>query len=191
MTEFIMNAELTASRLCGMAKLAMTRQCATSSVMAALLSVVLSLTAGLGCRLGSRLRPNLAASPLGTMRMQPDRAWTDTGLIVEAGEQLFIAANGEVVWAVRNATAGPDGVNGYPGWNLGAGALIGRVGETKPFAIGARTQPFLNKGSLRHHRYYPAPPIRMPASGRLELGFKDFRQGANGGGFEIAIRRAQ
>jgi hypothetical protein len=61
----------------------------------------------------------------------------------------------------------------------------------KRFDIGARTQMFLSKGSLRHHLYYAPPPIRMPANGHLELGFKDFMQGANTGEFDITIRRAQ
>lgn len=144
-----------------------------------------------GCTLGSRLRPDLAAPAISVIRIQPDRAWTDTGLVVQRGEQLFFTATGEVFLAGRSKPAGPDGVKGYPGWNVGAGGLIGRVdGASKAFDIGARTQLFLSR-FLRHHTYYPPPPIRMPADGRLLLGFKDFSLGANHGEFEITIRHAQ
>lgn len=144
-----------------------------------------------GCALGSRLKPDLTAPPLRVIVMQPDRPWTDTGMNVQRGEELFVTATGNVFWAGRNAAAGPDGIKGYPGWTIGAGGLIGRIdGASKFFDVGARTQMFLSK-FLRHHTYYPPPPIRMPADGPLVLGFKDFSQGANRGEFEITIRHAQ
>ena len=144
-----------------------------------------------GCTLGSRLKPDLTATPLHVVRMQPDRPWTDTGLTVQRGDQLFVTATGDVFWPGRNAAAGPDGIKGYPGWTIGAGGLIGRIdGASKTFDVGARTQMFLSK-FLRHHTYYPPPPIRMPADGPLLLGFKDFSQGANRGEFEVTIRHAQ
>jgi hypothetical protein len=123
--------------------------------------------------------------------MLPDRAWIDTGVIVHEGDRLFLTASGAVLWAVRNRTAGPDGIEGYPGWNVGAGGLIGRINGMHMFDIGARSQMFLMRGSLRHHTYYRPPPVRMPANGQLELGFKDFTQGSNHGEFEITIRRPQ
>lgn len=144
-----------------------------------------------GCALGSHLKPDLTAPPLQVIRMQPDRPWIDTGVVVQRGEQLFITATGSVVWGGRSTAAGPDGIKGYPGWTIGAGGLVGRVdGATKTFDVGARTQLFLSK-FLRHHTYYPPPPIRMPADGPLLLGFKDFRQGANRGEFEVTVRHAQ
>ena len=169
----------------------MTELSKTSRRLATWLSVAFFLATMAACTLGSRLRPNLAAPPVGAIRLQPDRAWTDTSVMVQEGEELFFTANGDITWAAQSKAAGPDGLNGYPGWNIGAGGLIGRVGVMKSFDIGARTQMFLNKGSLRHHVYFAPPPIRMPASGRLELGFKDFKQGTNTGEFAVTIRRAQ
>jgi hypothetical protein len=144
-----------------------------------------------GCTLGSRLKPQLTGPPLKVIRMQPDRAWTETGVMVQRSEQLFFTATGSVFWSGPNTSAGPDGIKGKAGWNVGAGGLIGRVdGAAKTFDVGARTEKFLSK-FLRHHTYYAPPPVRMPADGPLLLGFKDFNQGANRGEFEITIRHAE
>jgi hypothetical protein len=91
---------------------------------ATLLAFALFLSTIAACTLGSRLRPNLAAPPVSAIRLQPDRAWTDTGVIVQEGDELFFTANGDVVWAARNKAVGPDGLNGYPGWNIGAGGSL-------------------------------------------------------------------
>src|SRR5216684_4365284 len=93
-----------------------------------------------GCTLGSRLKPDSTVPPLHVIRMQPDRPWTDTGVIVQRGEELFFTATGSVSWAGGNTAAGPDGIKGYPGWNVGAGGLIDPVdGVAKTFDVGART----------------------------------------------------
>jgi hypothetical protein len=131
----------------------------------------------------------LRVPPVVVVRMQPDRAWTDSGVTVQEGEELFFTAAGEVYWEARNAAAGPDGVKGYPGWSVGAGGLIGRVETSKIFALGTRTQLFLAPNPRGRRHYYAPPPLRMPATGRLMLGFKDFKQGNNLGEFEITVRR--
>ena len=52
------------------------------------------------------------------------------------------------------------------------GGLIGRVGNSAPFAIGANTQA-----------------IRMPANGTLMLGVNDNELGDNTGFFTVGITR--
>jgi hypothetical protein len=117
-----------------------------------------------------------------------DRAWRDTGIPVQEGELLYFTATGEITWQARRTTSGPDGINGSPGW-LRAGGLIGKV-STTTFEIGARTQPIPDKNPRSRVRH-PPPPIRMPASGTLVLGFKDFSSGANTGGFDVTVHRTR
>lgn len=123
------------------------------------------------------------------------RPWTDTGIDVNATQLLFFTATGEVRWAALGKVGtgvGPDGVGGDPGWRVGRGGLVGRVGPAgSVFDIGARTRPFPDKHPRRPDRYYPAPPIRMPVSGRLYLGFKNYAAGDNHGAFEVTIRAAE
>src|SRR5437667_7347256 len=132
---------------------------ARRSVVCSLALMVLLMTMA-ACVLGSRLKPDLGAPPVVVVRMQPDRAWTDTGVTVQKGEELFFTAAGEVYWEARNTAAGPDGVKGYPGWIVGAGGLIGRVETSKIFALGARTQSFLAPNPRGRRHYYPPPPLR-------------------------------
>ena len=139
------------------------------------------------CVPGVRMSPDLDSPPM-MVTIRPAEVWTDTGIIVHQGEWLFFTACGELFWQARDATAGPDGIDGGLGWYIGAGGLIGRVGTTsKPFDIGARTHPFQVR-NLRSRREFPPPPIRMEESGRLFLGFKGFTAGSNRGTFEITIR---
>jgi hypothetical protein len=135
------------------------------------------------------IAPDSSAPPI-VVHLQPDRAWTDTDVVVQRGARLFFNATGEIFWAARSATAGPDGVKGIPGWSIGDGGLVGQVtGTNATFQIGARTQPFLDR-NLRSRRTYAPPPIVMPAAGRLRLGFKNFQPGANRGDFAVTIRPA-
>ena len=123
------------------------------------------------------------------------RPWTNTGMDVTAGQLLFFTAKGEVRWASGGSLGvglGPDGLDGGRGWPVGRGGLIGRVGEAgKAFDIGARTRPFRNINRRGYHRPYPPPPIRMPVSGRLFLGFKQYPSGDNQGWFEVTVRAAE
>jgi hypothetical protein len=79
----------------------------------------------------------------------------------------------------RTANSGPDGnpaatiANGrYPLRGVAAGALIGRVGNSAPFAIGSNTAP-----------------IQMPTNGPLMLGINDDALGDNSGSFSVNISR--
>ena len=116
----------------------------------------------------------------GQMRIQVpgNQAWTDTGLNVNRGDQVRFSATGEVQISQGNM-AGPDGKTGaftkeiYPVTGVAAGALIGRVGNSRPFAIGSKTDP-----------------IVMPATGTLFLGINDNNFPDNGGGFEVRLVRS-
>lgn len=133
-----------------------------------------------------------SSQPPVVVQLTADRAWTDTPVVVRRGERLIITARGEISWASTGQSAGPDGVRGYPGWPVGEGGLIGRVGgATKSsFDIGSRTAPFHDR-DLRVQATSSPPALVMPAEGTLQLGFKHFQSGANRGQFEVTIQRAQ
>jgi hypothetical protein len=88
------------------------------------------------------------------------------------------SASGEVQIAEGNM-AGPDGKAGaftnevYPVTGAAAGALIGRVGNSRAFLIGSKTDA-----------------IVMPASGTLFLGVNDNNFPDNGGAFEVRLVRS-
>lgn len=162
---------------------------------AALLAVVAATScAVVACSsLNGKWKPSTELTP-DVLLVEPRQEWMDTGMDVTAGQLLFFTATGEVRWASSAGLGvglGPDGLDGSPGWRVGRGGLIGRVGDRgKPFDIGARTRPFPAKNERGLRRRYPPPPIKMPASGRLFLGFKGYRPGANHGAFEVTIKAA-
>lgn len=116
-----------------------------------------------------------------SIQVDASRAWTDTGITVRRGERVAFLASGTVNWGKgAEQTAGPDGsdqVTGstrrrYPLPELGAAGLMGRVGNGKPFPIGANMEPIL-----------------MPAAGRLSLGINDDNYTDNSGAFTVVIDR--
>ena len=60
----------------------------------------------------------------------------------------------------------------YPDPSVPVGALIGKVGNSAPFAIGMQTQP-----------------LGMPASGRLMLGINDNELGDNSGFYTVTVTK--
>jgi len=118
--------------------------------------------------------PDLLTSPNG-IQVGTRTAWTDTGIDVRAGEMLSFAATGEIRMG-RNLNAPPEGNPAirdqrYPVPAMPAGALIGRVGRSAPFAIGDSRRA-----------------IQMPANGRLFLGINDDGRVAASGAFNVVIR---
>lgn len=115
-----------------------------------------------------------------TVRVDARQAWTPANLSVSRGERLAFQATGQIGWG-RGATqvADPDGVNpgdrqNYPVPSAGAGALVGRVDNGRPFFIGASTNP-----------------IAMPGDGQLFLGVNDDDCRDNRGFFVVRIAQAQ
>ena len=106
-----------------------------------------------------------------------NQPWTDTGITVNAGDRVQFQASGEIMFG-RSAgmNSSPDGNpamrGNYPDPTVPVGALIGKVGNSAPFAIGMQTQP-----------------LGMPASGRLYLGVNDNDFKDNSGAFTVVVRR--
>ena len=113
-----------------------------------------------------------------SVRVDAKQAWTDTGIIVNAGDRLVFNASGQIAFGRGpGQVADPNG-NGaerranYPDPSVPVGALLGKVGNGAPFAIGMQTQP-----------------LGMPASGRLMLGINDNELGDNSGFFTVTVSR--
>ena len=103
-------------------------------------------------------------------------AWTDTGIDVRAGQQIYFQASGEVRWGPnrRDGAAGERNSprnNARPLPDRPAAALIGRVGENgDAFLIGDDPGPF-----------------RVRGSGRLYLGVNDDYFGDNTGSLRVVV----
>jgi hypothetical protein len=118
------------------------------------------------------------ASTPGAVTVAANTAWTGTGITVKKGDRVSFQASGQIQYAVGGgAPAGPDG-NGnvtnprFPVAAMPVGGLIGKVGTSAPFPIGANTQP-----------------ITMPADGRLMLGINDTEFADNSGSFSVVVTK--
>ena len=112
------------------------------------------------------------------VRVDANKAWTDTGITVNAGDRVVFNASGQIAFG-RGAgqTSDPNGNSAerranYPDPSVPVGALLGKVGNSAPFAIGMQTQP-----------------LGMPASGRLMLGINDNELGDNSGFYTVTVAR--
>jgi hypothetical protein len=108
-----------------------------------------------------------------------NQAWTPTGMTVRRGETLNFKTTGQVQLSTdTNDIAGSAGSTSgrYAGSSplprALAGALIGRIGNGAPFAIGDQAS-------------FPAP-----AAGQLFLGINDDNMADNQGGFRVEITRS-
>lgn len=119
-------------------------------------------------------------APRGAIRVAANQAWTPTGARVMKGQRVAFSATGEVqISTDAGHRAGPDGTAAmtspnYPVPAMPVGGLIGRVGDSAPFPIGANREP-----------------IVMPASGQLMLGINDDHVADNSGGFVVTIANAR
>lgn len=116
----------------------------------------------------------------GAIVVPGNQQWVATGITVRKGERLGFNSTGEIVLSTDpNDKAQPAGAYGQrkaPGSPLPtefAGALIARVGNGEPFAIGGSTT------------------VPMPASGPLYLGINDDGMGDNTGQFNVVITRTR
>ena len=115
----------------------------------------------------------------GAIVMSAQQAWTPTGLTVRKGDRVTFQSSGELqVSTDANDTAGPAGAKSQrtaarsPIPSAFTGALIGRVGNSAPFAIGDQTGP-----------------IEMPANGQLMLGINDDHHADNSGWLQVVVTR--
>jgi hypothetical protein len=102
--------------------------------------------------------------------------WTDTGLDVRAGDGLIIDATGTIEFIRQGTATGPDGLAGRrapagaPMPRALIGALVGRVGGSAPFLVGARSDG-----------------LRAPQDGPLYLRVNDDILDDNRGEFRVSI----
>jgi hypothetical protein len=119
-----------------------------------------------------------ATAPVaGAITVQATQPWTSTGITVRKGQTLTFQTTGEVQLSADAAdVATPDGTKNAryaanaPLKQVLAGALIGRIGNGTPFAIGNQ------------------PTIVAPASGVLYLGVNDDGFTDNTGNFQVIVR---
>jgi hypothetical protein len=105
--------------------------------------------------------------------------WTPTGITVRRGQVLNFTTTGEIqlspdtndMASVAGSKTGRRPTARAPLPNELAGALIARIGNSRPFGIGDQTS------------------VPMPASGVLFLGINDDGLGDNTGEFRVEIRR--
>ena len=109
------------------------------------------------------------------VNVSPTEAWTDTGVEVRNGQEIYFQTTGQVTWS-PNRRVDADGTrNSKPDTNRplperNSGALIGRIGERDIFFIGTDLGPF-----------------RVRGNGRLYLGVNDDRLDDNTGAYRVIV----
>jgi hypothetical protein len=126
---------------------------------------------------------NTAPAPPGSIAVNGNQPWTDTGINVKKGDLVSFAATGQVRVATGDSpdvVADPNGANNFPAPRnnyplptMAVGGLIAKVGNDKAFGIGTLTHA-----------------ISMPENGRLYLGVNDDGFGDNSGAFYVTITGA-
>lgn len=110
------------------------------------------------------------------VRVNAQTRWTDTGIVVRAGDTLELRADGTVTMSDANDLADPVGSRtgrlapNAPLPQVPAGALIGRIGDSQPFLVGDRDTI-----------------ERVQNSGRLYLSVNDDYLGDNNGQFRVVL----
>ncbi len=119
-----------------------------------------------------------AGAPSGTINVQGNQAWTPTGMAVRRGQQIRFNPSGDIMIS-SNASSGPGGSPAatvaavrYPVAGAPVGALIGRIGNGKPFLIGATNDP-----------------VTMVTNGQLFLGINDDHFEDNSGNYSVSVNR--
>src|SRR5208282_763765 len=108
------------------------------------------------------------------------KVWTDTGIALEPGQKITVAAKGTLRYSDAKADNGPDGLTrGFkdlirilPFNDAGRGALIGRIGDAdvaQPFLLGASKQ------------------VVAPVSGKLSLGINQSDSDIGDGSYTVKV----
>ncbi len=115
--------------------------------------------------------------PAGAIRVPANSRWVSTDIVVRRTDRVAFATTGEVQLSTdaedRASSAGSlkgRRADNAPAPALLAGALIGRVGNGAPFAIGNQTQA-----------------LPMPADGQLFLAVNDDEVSDNQGAFAVTL----
>lgn len=119
--------------------------------------------------------------------------WTDTGIEVTAGEEIFFAAQGKICLQKGNpeSECGPDGCDiqtvrqPLPGENLGA--LIGKVVIAVIETLDEKTKIERRDEIAEVFLLGSGGRVEMPARGHLFLGINDSVIGDNSGEFTVRI----
>ena len=129
----------------------------------------------------ARLRTSNGTANSSQVSVPAKKEWTNTLVEVRKGERITFTAAGQIQWGNGSkARVGPSGsswklrarVGRYPVTTMGAGALIGKIGQKgTPFAVGERAT------------------ITAPANGTLYLGINDNFFTDNAGTFEVTITK--
>jgi hypothetical protein len=126
---------------------------------------------------GNRRGVATTGSIPGSLRVNANQAWTDTGLDVRQGDRVVFQASGQINYG-RGADqtaipdGGPDRRANTPDPTVPVGALIGKIGNSAPFGIGSQSNA-----------------LTMPASGRLMIGVNDSDHSDNSGFFNVVVTR--
>jgi Ca2+-binding EF-hand superfamily protein len=95
----------------------------------------------LGTSTGAGSRPAGVREPARTVIVNARQQWVDTGIDLRAGDFLYVTATGRASWAPGAAYTDPNGTGSapasYPVPGAGQGGLIGRIGNTQAFMVGA------------------------------------------------------
>lgn len=118
-----------------------------------------------------------AAVPEGSVRVMANQQWTATNIIIGRGDRVSFVAEGQVQLSgeADDKASAAGSLKGRTAANAPmpgvlAGALIGRIGNGAPFAIGNQTVP-----------------LPMPGQGPLWLGINDDAAGDNSGALVVRI----
>lgn len=155
--------------------------------MASLLSIVFSSKA--------QERPQTPIQKRGILRVvvSADQNWTDTGLDVEEGQELYFKASGMISLQKGNPMAycGPEGYNlktvqqPLPEENMGA--LIGRVVYLVSVEKDEETGEEIRNEIVKEFAIGAEKRVQMPINGRLFLGINENVVGDNSGEFEVIL----
>jgi len=107
--------------------------------------------------------------------VSPTAAWTDTGIDVRAGQEIYFQTSGQVTWSPNkrvdaNGTRDSKSNPARPLPTRNGGALIGRIGDRDTFLIGLDVGPF-----------------RIRQNGRLYLGVNDDNLEDNTGFYYVVV----
>jgi len=101
-------------------------------------------------------RPYRLSPPVTVVVDASHAAWTQTGIVVQPGEVIWITATGEITWQNDKPSVGPEGTAYVPSPNLsapwefpepksGIGALVGKVGDWV-FPVGRHAEVRAKRG---------------------------------------------
>lgn len=112
--------------------------------------------------------------------LEGGKVWTDTGLSIEPGQRVIIAAQGKLRYADAREDNGPEGLNrGFkdllrilPFNEAGRGAVLGRIGDpetAEPFLVGSRKE------------------AASPVGGKFFLGINQATNDTGSGSYKVTV----